>query len=120
MRALRLICHEAWHEFRYGVRSGIVSLTFVGMIGYLLLVLTSGDEIQKLGATDVPRNGAVLIYLMATGCMFFLFFALAWVYAQPCFAIARHPCMRWCWQLRTLFPHCFGAGLSALRSWERF
>ncbi|WP_373287358.1 ABC transporter permease [Alloalcanivorax dieselolei] len=80
---MRLMFHEAAGELRAGLRSGIVSLVFVGLTLYLLMSLTNAEYMEKMGATDIPRNAPSLIYLMATGCMFFLFFAWAWVFAQP-------------------------------------
>lgn len=83
MKAMRLVAHEAWNEFRTGLRSGIVTLVFFGLAAYLLMSLTNADYVQKMGATDIPRNAPSLVYLMSSGCMFFLFFAWAWVFAQP-------------------------------------
>ncbi len=75
--------HEAWNEFRFGLKSGVVALTFIGLVGYLLMVLTNADYLQQMGAIDVPRNAPNLIYLMSSGDVFFLLFAWAWVFAQP-------------------------------------
>lgn len=83
MSALRLALHEARSELRAGLRSGVVGLVFVGLAAYLLMSLTNADYVQKMGAADIPRNAPSLVYLMSTGCMFFLFFAWAWVFAQP-------------------------------------
>lgn len=83
MNAWALIAHEARAELRAGLRSGIVGLVFLGLAGYLLMSLTNADYVQKMGAADIPRNAPSLVYLMSTGCMFFLFFAWAWVFAQP-------------------------------------
>ncbi|MGO1068886.1 ABC transporter permease [Lysobacter sp. CA199] len=83
MNALALLAHEARAELRAGLRSGIVGLVFLGLAGYLLMSLTNADYVQKMGAADIPRNAPSLVYLMSTGCMFFLFFAWAWVFAQP-------------------------------------
>lgn len=83
MSALRLVWHEARTELRTGLRSGIVGLVFLGLAAYLLMSLTNADYVQKMGAADIPRNAPSLVYLMSTGCMFFLFFAWAWVFAQP-------------------------------------
>ncbi|WP_236265881.1 hypothetical protein, partial [Pseudomonas sp. PA-1-2A] len=74
---------EAWVEVRAGLRSGIPLLVFLGLTGYLLMSLTNADYVQKMGASDIARNAPSLIYLMSCGCMFFLFFAWAWVFAQP-------------------------------------
>ncbi|MEH6420595.1 ABC transporter permease [Pseudomonas sp. CGJS7] len=83
MNAVALMAHEARAELRAGLRSGIVGLVFLGLAGYLLMSLTNADYVQKMGAADIPRNAPSLVYLMSTGCMFFLFFAWAWVFAQP-------------------------------------
>ncbi len=83
MKALDILARTCWHEFRAGVTSGIVSFTFAGLTLYLALSLTSAEYMQTLGATDVPRNAAAVIYLMVTGFMFFLFFAWAWIFSQP-------------------------------------
>ncbi|MEL6377815.1 MAG: ABC transporter permease, partial [Pseudomonadota bacterium] len=83
MKRLDVLLRSCWHEFRAGAGNGIVSFTFIGLTAYLVLSLTSAEYMQTLGATDVPRNGASVIYLMVTGFMFFLFFAWAWIFAQP-------------------------------------
>lgn len=83
MNTFALMMREAWVEIRAGLRSGIPLLVFLGLAGYLLMSLTNADYVQKMGASDIPRNAPSLIYLMACGCMFFLFFAWAWVFAQP-------------------------------------
>lgn len=83
MNTFALMMREAWVELRAGLRSGIVLLVFLGLAGYLLMSLTNAEYVQKMGGSDIPRNAPSLIYLMACGCMFFLFFAWAWVFAQP-------------------------------------
>lgn len=83
MNALKFLLRTSWIEFRAGVSSGIVSFTFIGLSLYLALTLLNAEYMQKLGATDVTRNSATVIYLMVTGFMFFLFFAYAWIFAQP-------------------------------------
>lgn len=83
MNPAAVTLREAWSEFLFGLKSGVVALTFIGLIGYLLMVLTNADYLQQMGAVDVPRNAPNLIYLMSSGDVFFLFFAWAWVFAQP-------------------------------------
>lgn len=83
MNTFALLRREAWVEVRAGLRSGIPLLVFLGLTGYLLMSLTNADYVQKMGASDIARNAPSLIYLMSCGCMFFLFFAWAWVFAQP-------------------------------------
>lgn len=78
-----LIRREIWQELHFGLKSGVVTLTFVGLVGYLMLVLTNAGYLQQMGAVDVPRNAPNLVYLMSSGDVFFLFFAWAWVFAQP-------------------------------------
>ena len=83
MNGFAVVMREAWVEARAGLRSGIPLLVFLGLTGYLLMSLTNADYVQKMGASDIARNAPSLIYLMSCGCMFFLFFAWAWVFAQP-------------------------------------
>ena len=83
MNTLKFLLRESWLEFRSGVSSGIVTFTFVGLSLYLALSLLNAEYLQQLGATNVTRNAATVIYLMVTGFMFFLFFAYAWIFAQP-------------------------------------
>lgn len=83
MSTLSFLLRTSWTEFRAGVSSGIVSFTFIGLSLYLALTLLNAEYMQQLGATDVTRNAATVIYLMVTGFMFFLFFAYAWIFAQP-------------------------------------
>lgn len=83
MNSFALLMREAWIEVRAGLRSGIPALVFLGLIGYLLMALTNAEYVQKMGASEIARNAPSLIYLMSCGCMFFLFFAWAWVFAQP-------------------------------------
>lgn len=78
-----LLLGEAWLELRAGLRSGVVTLTFVGLVLYLLMVLTNAGYVQQMGGADVPRNAPSLVYMMSSGDAFFLFFAWAWVFAQP-------------------------------------
>lgn len=80
---MRFILTEAWHEFRAGLRGGVLPLIFLVLTGYILVVMTSADNLRELGAVDVPRNAPGLVYLMTSGDSFFLFFAWAWVFAQP-------------------------------------
>jgi hypothetical protein len=83
MKMSSVLFREAWLELQAGFRSGVVVLTFVGLVGYLLMVLTNSGYLQQMGAVEVPRNAANLVYLMSSGDTFFLFFAWAWVFAQP-------------------------------------
>jgi hypothetical protein len=83
MSLLRFIGREAWDEIRFALKSGIVPLIFVGLTAYILLFLTSAGYLQDMGAADVQRNAPSLVYLFSAGDIFFLFFAWAWLYAQP-------------------------------------
>ncbi|WP_070886976.1 hypothetical protein [Pseudomonas argentinensis] len=83
MNTFALLMREAVIEARAGLRSGIPALVFLGLIGYLLMALTNAEYVQKMGASEIARNAPSLIYLMSCGCMFFLFFAWAWIFAQP-------------------------------------
>jgi hypothetical protein len=83
MNRLQLIRREAWTEFQFGLRSGVVALIFIGLTAYLLMVLTNAGYLKDMGAVEVPRNAPSLVYMMTAGDSFFLFFAWAWVFAQP-------------------------------------
>lgn len=80
---MSFVLREARDEFRAGMRSGVVPLIYVLLTGYLLLVLSKADYLRDMGAVDIPRNAGSLVYLMTAGDSFFLFFAWAWVFAQP-------------------------------------
>lgn len=80
---MNFLLREAWYEFRSGLKGGVVPLIYIALTGYILLVMTSADNLRNLGAVDVPRNAPALVYLMTSGMAFFLFFAWAWVFAQP-------------------------------------
>ncbi|ADU66639.1 hypothetical protein Selin_1912 [Desulfurispirillum indicum S5] len=80
---MKFFLKEAWHEFRFGMSSGVVILVYLVLVGYLLLVLSNADYLRDMGAVDVPRNAPALVYLMSSGMSFFLFFIWAWVFAQP-------------------------------------
>ncbi len=83
MTTLRFVAVEAWHEFRAGCRGPLVTLVFLGLIAYLLLVLLNADYVREMGATDVPRNSPHLVYLMTSGQAVWLIFVWAWLFAQP-------------------------------------
>ena len=74
---------EAWNEFRAGLRGGVLPLIYVVLTGYILIVMTNAEQLQQMGAIDIPRNAPGLVYLMTSGDAFFLFFAWAWIFAQP-------------------------------------
>lgn len=80
---MNFFLREAGHEFRAGLRNGILPLIYLVLTGYILLVMTSADSLRSMGAVDIPRNAPALVYLMTAGDAFFLFFAWAWVFAQP-------------------------------------
>lgn len=80
---MSFLLREAWHEFRSGLKGGVLPLIYILLTGYILMVMTSADNLRNLGAVDVPRNAPSLVYLMTSGMAFFLFFAWAWVFAQP-------------------------------------
>lgn len=79
---VRLILREAWCELRAGLRGSVLPLIFLVLTAYILMVMTSADNLRDLGAVDVPRNAPGLVYLMTSGDAFFLLFAWAWVFAQ--------------------------------------
>lgn len=78
-----LLWHEAWAELRFGMRSGVVALVFLGLTAYLVLMFSNAEMLRDMNAVDVPRNAAMLVYLITPGDSLFLFFAWAWVFAQP-------------------------------------
>lgn len=83
MSSLRFIAREAAVELRFALKTSVVPLIFIGLTAYILLFLTSAGYLQDMGAGDVQRNAPSLVYLFSTGDTFFLFFAWAWLYAQP-------------------------------------
>lgn len=80
---MNFFLREAWNEFRAGLRGGVLPLVYLVLSGYILIVMTSAENLQKMGAMDIPRNAPGLVYLMTSGDAFFLFFAWAWIFAQP-------------------------------------
>ncbi|NCC94215.1 MAG: ABC transporter permease, partial [Opitutae bacterium] len=80
---MNFFLREAWNEFRAGLRGGVLPLIYVVLTGYILIVMTSAENLQKMGAIDIPRNAPAMVYLMTSGDAFFLFFAWAWIFAQP-------------------------------------
>lgn len=80
---MQFFLREAWHELRAGLKGGVLPLIYVVLTAYILLVMTSADNLRSMGAVDIPRNAPALVYLMTAGDAFFLFFAWAWVFAQP-------------------------------------
>lgn len=80
---MHFFLREAWHELRAGLKGGVLPLIYVVLTAYILLVMTSADNLRSMGAVDIPRNAPALVYLMTAGDAFFLFFAWAWVFAQP-------------------------------------
>lgn len=83
MNTVILLMREAWVEAHAGMRRGIPLQVLLGLASYLLMALTSVDYVHQMGASDIIRNAPGPIFLMSCGCMFFLFFAWAWVFSQP-------------------------------------
>ncbi|MEO1234945.1 MAG: hypothetical protein AAFZ18_39250, partial [Myxococcota bacterium] len=82
MNRLRFMLGEARHEFTANLKSSMVPLTALGMMGYLAIVLTSAEYMREMGATEVYRNSPHVVYLMTAGQTFWLFFAWAWVFSR--------------------------------------
>lgn len=80
---MNFLLREAWHEFRAGLKGGVLPLIYLVLSAYILVVMTSADNLRSMGAVDIPRNAPALVYMMTSGDAFFLFFAWAWVFAQP-------------------------------------
>jgi hypothetical protein len=80
---LRCLLGEAAQEFRFGLTTGIPLLIFAGIAAYMLIVMSSAGYMRDMAAVDIPRNAPSIVYMMTSGCAFFLFFAWAWIFAQP-------------------------------------
>ena len=78
----RVVASEALAELRTSTRGSFLPIVSAGLLGYLLLVLTSSRYLQQLGSTDIPRNSPHLIYLMTSVQGIWLVFAWAWVFAS--------------------------------------
>ncbi|MEO1512782.1 MAG: hypothetical protein AAFU70_11970, partial [Planctomycetota bacterium] len=78
----RLIFVEARREFRDGLRTPLFRYASLGLIGYLAIVLLSAQYMREMGATNVPRNSAHVVYLMTAGQAFWLIFGWAWIFAR--------------------------------------
>jgi hypothetical protein len=78
----RIYAAEAWHELREGLRGSLVPLMFVGLVGYVFLMLTNAEYLREMGGADVPRNSSLIVFQMTAGQNFWLIFAWAWVFAQ--------------------------------------
>ena len=73
---------EAWHELRAGLRTSLVPLMFLGLVGYLFMMLSNAEYLRQMGGADVPRNSPHVVFQMTSGQSFWLVFAWAWVFAQ--------------------------------------
>ena len=82
VRAWSIFGLEAWNELRAGLRGPMVPLMFMGLVAYVFLMLASADNLRQMGAADVPRNSALIVYQMTSGQAFWLIFVWAWVFAQ--------------------------------------
>ncbi|WP_394832592.1 hypothetical protein LVJ94_39420 [Pendulispora rubella] len=82
MSIMRIYAMEAWHELRAGLRTSLVPLMFVGLVGYLFMMLLNAEYLRQMGGADVARNSPHVIFQMTSGQSFWLVFAWAWVFAQ--------------------------------------
>ncbi|KYG09926.1 hypothetical protein BE21_15220 [Sorangium cellulosum] len=82
MSSARVYAVEAWHELRAGLRTSLVPLMFVGLVGYLFIMLSSAEYLRDMGGADVARNSPHVVFQMTSGQSFWLIFAWAWVFAQ--------------------------------------
>jgi hypothetical protein len=80
---MSFFAREAWDEFRFGLRNGVIPMIYLVLVGYLLLVAGNADYLRDMGAVGIPRNAPSLVYIMTSGDAFFLLFAWAWIFAQP-------------------------------------
>lgn len=79
---LRVYAVEAWHELRAGLQSSLVPVMFVGLVGYVVMALSSAEYLRDMGGADVPRNSSLIVYQITSGQAFWLIFVWAWVFAQ--------------------------------------
>jgi len=77
-----LIFHETRQQLQDGVRSSLPALVFVGLIGYLWMVLGNADYLHRIGGVGVARNAPAVVYMMSSGQLFLLLFAWAWLFAH--------------------------------------
>lgn len=82
MNAAKVYLAEAWHELATGLKSSLVPMMFVGLVGYLFVMLASAETLREMGGADVARNSPVLVFLMMSGQSFWLIFIWAWVFAR--------------------------------------
>ena len=79
---LRFVAAEAWHEFRAGCRGSLIPIVFLGIIAYVMLVLTNAEYLREWGSIDVQRNSPQLVYLMIAGQAMWVLFVWAWLFGQ--------------------------------------
>ena len=82
MNSFAVYWAEFRHEIRAGLRGPLFPITAIGFTLYILLLLINADTMRDMGASDIPRNSAVLVYRLSTGMSMFLFFVWAWVFGQ--------------------------------------
>jgi len=82
MKTSRFIFGEALEEFRASCRSGVFPVAFVGLMAYVLIVLTNAEYLREMGAVGIARNAPNLVYMMTAGQMFWLMFVWAWMFAR--------------------------------------
>ncbi len=82
MTALRFVAAEAWHEFRAGCRGPLIPIVFLGIVAYVMLVLTNAEYLREWGSIDVQRNSPQLVYLMISGQAMWVLFVWAWLFGQ--------------------------------------
>ena len=82
MSLLRFVAAEAWYEFRAGCRGPLIPTVFLGLIAYMLLVLSNAEYLREFGAISVQRNSPQLVYLMVAGQTLWSLFVWAWLFGQ--------------------------------------
>ena len=82
MKTLRFVAAETWHEFRAGCRGPLIPIVFLGIIAYVMLVLTNAEYLREWGSIDVQRNSPQLVYLMISGQALWVLFVWAWLFGQ--------------------------------------
>lgn len=82
MSALRFILNEARTELRAAARGPLIPMIFLGLVGYVAIVVLNAEYMREMGGADVVRNSAHVVQLMTIGTSFWLLFAWAWLFSR--------------------------------------
>ncbi|MEN0065213.1 MAG: hypothetical protein AAGA48_23920 [Myxococcota bacterium] len=78
----RLIVSESFETFLRHLRSPVVWFIYTGLLAYLVLVFTSAEYVQNMGASGLARNSPYVVYIMSASQAFWLYFAWAWMFSS--------------------------------------